>query len=52
METTWGRQDPGGPNVYPMNIAPWVAIVGDKTRGTKSKYLDLTKAVDIVNHIT
>ena len=22
----WGRQDPGGPNVGPMNFAIWVAI--------------------------
>ena len=23
MGTTWGRQDPGGPHVGPMNLAIW-----------------------------
>ena len=25
MEPIWGRQDPGGPHVGPMNFAIWVA---------------------------
>ena len=24
MEPIWGRQDPGGPHVGPMNVAIWV----------------------------
>ena len=27
MGPTWGRQDPGGPHVGPMNIAIWVWTV-------------------------
>ena len=27
MGPTWGRQDPGGPNVGPMNLAIWVGSV-------------------------
>ena len=26
IETTWGRQDPGGPHVGPMNFAIWVGV--------------------------
>ena len=26
MEPTWGRQDPGGPHVGPINFAIWVDI--------------------------
>ena len=26
MEPIWGRQDPGGPHVGPMNFAIWVGI--------------------------
>ena len=26
MGLTWGRQDPGGPHVAPMNLASWVGI--------------------------
>ena len=28
MGPTWGRQDPGGPHVGPMNVAIWVTIFG------------------------
>ena len=27
MGPTWGRQDPGGPHVGPMNLAIWVYII-------------------------
>ena len=27
MRPTWGRQDPGGPYVGPMNLAIWVYFV-------------------------
>ena len=26
MEPTWGRQDPGGPHVGPMNLAIWAVL--------------------------
>ena len=26
MGPTWGRQDPGGPHVGPMNLAIWVGL--------------------------
>ena len=29
MGSTWGRQDPGGPHVGPMNLAIWVFITKD-----------------------
>ena len=29
MGPIWGRQDPGGPHVGPMNLAIWVAFYGD-----------------------
>ena len=32
MGPIWGRQDPGGPHVGPMNFAIWVAIVIKLTR--------------------
>ena len=28
MEPIWGRQDPGGPHVGPMNFAIWVVLQG------------------------
>ena len=27
MEPIWGRQDPGGPHVGPMNLVIWVGLV-------------------------
>ena len=27
MGTIWGREDPGGPHVGPMNFAIWVTIL-------------------------
>ena len=32
MELVWGRQDPGGPHVGPMNFAIWAALL-NKTNG-------------------
>ena len=29
MGPTWGRQDPGGPHVGPMNFAIWVSLMRD-----------------------
>ena len=29
MGPIWGRQDPGGPDVGPMNFVMWVASVGE-----------------------
>ena len=34
MGPIWGRQDPGGPHVGPMNFAIWVRF-GTNTNGTQ-----------------
>ena len=31
MGPIWGRQDPGGPHVDPMNFVIWVFLIGDPT---------------------
>ena len=31
MGPTWGRQDPGGPHVGPMNFAIWGAVLYSHT---------------------
>ena len=40
MEPIWGRQDPGGPHVGPMNFAIWGAwhTRGEHTTGVGSPY--------------
>ena len=50
---TWGRQDPGGPYVGPMNLAIWVAVCvlrglsGSVTNGPRptGQMISVTKGV-------
>ena len=37
MGPTWGRQDPGGPHVGPMNLAIWVTYFSVKRHGCQLK---------------
>ena len=34
MRPIWGRQDPGGPHVGPMNFAIWVGLISVFIMGT------------------
>ena len=38
MGPVWGRQDPGGPQVGPMNFVIWVNFL--QTRYTENRYCD------------
>ena len=43
MGPIWGRQDPGGPHVGPMNFAIWVNMQSDRNRSALviRRYYDL-----------
>ena len=39
MGPIWGRQDPGGPHVGPMNFAIWVDVCVQGTGGNISSFV-------------
>ena len=46
MWPIWGRQDPGGPHVGPMNFAIWVAMFKEK-KSTLKRNLNVVKSMSI-----
>ena len=58
MGPIWGRQDPGGPHVGPMNFAIWVWFAKQENiniqmlsfKQTFSKWTSLVSCHDILNH--
>ena len=50
MGAIWGRQDPGGPDVGPMNFAIWDGAVGQQTISLANVDPDLCRYVASLGH--